>query len=179
MVHGADHTNIVGDALEQLSSLKPQIDDRWLIYCDPPYLRSTRSHQLNYFRHEFADETQHRDLLSLLVTLPALVMISGYQNDLYDDVLHGWRKLLIPTVKRNGERSTEVVWMNFQEPITFHDTRYLGKNFRERERLKRKKQRWLHRLSTMNTLDKAVLLDAINDMIKDLHSSSTPCTNPE
>jgi hypothetical protein len=39
--------------------------------------------------------------------------------------------------------------------------RYLGEDFRERERIKRKKQRWVNRLHTMPTLERRALLNAI------------------
>jgi hypothetical protein len=32
---------------------------------------------------------------------------------------------------------------NFPEPVALHDYRYLGEDFRQRERIKRKKQRWV------------------------------------
>lgn len=49
--------------------------------------------------------------------------------------------------------------MNFAE----HDYRYLGRNFRERERIKRKKQRWVPRLENMPRLERQALLSAIAD----------------
>ncbi len=38
--------------------------------------------------------------------------------------------------------------------IALHDYRYLGEDFRERERIKRKKQRWVNRLQTMPVLER-------------------------
>ena len=35
----------------------------------------------------------------------------------------------------------EWLWMNYAEPAELHDLRYLGSNFREHERIKRKKTR--------------------------------------
>jgi hypothetical protein len=39
----------------------------------------------------------------------------------------------------------------------------LGEDFRQRERIKRKKQRWLNRLRTMPILERQALLAAIGD----------------
>jgi hypothetical protein len=47
-----------------------------------------------------------------------------------------------------------------------HDYRYLGEDFRERERIKRKKQRWVNRLHTMPTLERRALLNAITEAWK-------------
>lgn len=156
---------ICGDAISQLSSLLPQIGSHWLIYFDPPYLRSTRSYQKrDYYKHEFDTLEQHLKLARFLVQLPCSVILSHPQCPLYENFLHHWRKILIPTITRGSARSTETVWMNYPEPFEFHDTRFLGKNFRERERIKRKRTRWIERLKSMSRLDRAAILDAINDL---------------
>lgn len=158
-------TAIVGDAISWILSLKPMITDRWLLYVDPPYLMTVRSTKQRYYKNEFHTDAQHKQLLSLLLTLPAGIIISGYDSELYNEMLSGWRKIYIPTVKRSGARAIEVLWMNFPECIAYHDIRYVGKNYRERERVKRKKIRWMNRLKNMDRIDKAVLIDAIGDMI--------------
>ena len=45
--------------------------------------------------------------------------------------------------------------------VALHDYRYLGEGFRERERIKRKKTRWVKRLDRMPMLEKRALLSAI------------------
>ena len=62
---------------------------------------------------------------------------------------------------RAGRTATEWLWFNFPAPVALHDYRYLGEDFRERERIKRKKQRWVNRLHTMPTLERRALLNAI------------------
>jgi len=155
---------ICGDAISQLTSLRPTMNRSWLIYADPPYLGTVRSCQRNYYRHEMKSTAEHHRLLLLLLSLPALVMISGYESAFYDHLLADWRKVTIPTVTRGGSRATEVLWLNFPEPFAFHDTRWLGQNFRERERIKRKKLRWKTRLASMSRLDRAAVLDAIGEL---------------
>ena len=59
--------------------------------------------------------------------------------------------------------ATEYVWMNYPAPIALHDYTFLGDNFRERERIKRKKQRWVSRLSNMPRLERQALLSAIQE----------------
>lgn len=153
---------IAGDALVQLTALRASMTAAWLIYCDPPYLASTRSVPgRSYYKHEFMTEAEHRSLLSLLLTLPARVIISGYRSTLYDEALSAWRSVTVRTVNRGGKICWETFWMNYSEPFEFHDIRYLGKDYRERERIKRKKQRWIRRLSTMSRLDRAAILAAI------------------
>ena len=60
--------------------------------------------------------------------------------------------------------------MNYPAPLELHDYRYLGKNFRERERIKRKKQRWMARLRTMPDLERYALMEAVAA----LRSSTSP-----
>ena len=62
-----------------------------LIYCDPPYLKRTRTSKRRYrFDYEEAD---HIALLTLLDTLPCQVMVSGYPSTLYDERLARWRSV--------------------------------------------------------------------------------------
>jgi hypothetical protein len=43
--------------------------------------------------------------------------------------------------RRPEDRST--VWMNFPEPAELHDYRFLGEDYRERQDIKRQRERWL------------------------------------
>ena len=153
---------ICADALSFLRSFDYR-SGRTFIYCDPPYLMSTRSSQRDLYRCEMATEAQHRELLTLVTSLPCAVMISGYQSDLYDEMLAGWNVISFEAITRGGTMATEYVWMNYPAPIALHDYTFLGDNFRERERIKRKKQRWVSRLSNMPRLERQALLSAIQE----------------
>jgi DNA adenine methylase len=80
------------------------------IYADPPYLHGTRKNYL--YNHEMSNE-QHIELLTLLVNHPGKVLLSGYENDLYNSVLTGWRKVMKNTQAEFGLKRTEVLWMNY------------------------------------------------------------------
>lgn len=149
-------TVIHGDAGSEL--LKIPFSGNELVYCDPPYLLSTRKGGKIY-RHEMTD-VQHEDLLSLLLTIQAPVLISGYRSEMYDDMLSGWNSLDYAAMTRQG-LATETVWFNYEKPRLLHDYSYVGTNFRERERIKRKKQRWLARLERMDPMERRAILDAI------------------
>ena len=83
---------------------------RELVYCDPPYLHSTRSSDRRY-RFEY-QEHDHLELLELLRKLPCAVMLSGYPSRLYDEGLTGWRSLELQVMNQAGVR-TEKLWFNF------------------------------------------------------------------
>jgi DNA adenine methylase len=133
-----------------------------LVYCDPPYMHETRTRS-NQYRFELTD-AQHRELLQVLASLKCKVIVSGYWTNLYSQKLKGWTTASFQTMTRGGRPATEWLWMNFAEPVALHDYRYLGCNFRERERIKRKKSRWVSRLGRMEVLERRALLAAIADI---------------
>ena len=151
------------DGLEYLETLsaKPAMEYSTLIYCDPPYLMSTRSGRRIY-EHEFSS-SQHRRLLRCLPDLRCMVMISGYWSEMYAEALQGWSSIQFEAMTRGGHTATEWLWFNFPAPIELHDYRYLGRDFRERERIKRKKQRWAARLARMPDLEMQSLFSAMEE----------------
>lgn len=62
-----------------------------LHYIDPPYLPEVRSWRGGTYRHEMNIEG-HEQLLAVANTLQGMVMISGYDSELYNDYLKGWKK---------------------------------------------------------------------------------------
>lgn len=72
--------------------------------------------------------------------------------------------------------ATEHLWMNYPEPIALHDYRYLGADYRQRERITRKIKRWQRKLANMPTLERQALLAAMaSTVINDEHTfEATP-----
>ncbi|MHC1722525.1 MAG: DNA adenine methylase [Aminipila sp.] len=70
------------------------------IYCDPPYLHETRKNYL--YKHEMMD-SDHEALLIALINHPGKVLISGYENDMYNIYLSGWNKAYMPTRVEGGQ----------------------------------------------------------------------------
>ncbi len=85
-----------------------------LMYVDPPYVRSTRKSGRLY-RHEM-DEAQQEELLRILSETKAKVVLSGYDNALYNDALSGWRKDQTMTQTTSAEMAVETIWMNYEPP---------------------------------------------------------------
>lgn len=148
-----------GDAISYLQ--KRRYGPSEFVYADPPYLMETRASKRPLYKKEFGSIEQHTELLTVLKSLPCMVAISGYQSSLYAKILKGWRAIHYKTVNRAGNVVTEWLWMNYPEPKELHDYRYLGENFRERERLKRIRTRWLARLGRMDRLERYMLLSSI------------------
>jgi DNA adenine methylase len=153
----------VANSLDWLSAGTDICDDT-LIYCDPPYLLGTRRIQDRpIYRYELCDD-DHRRLLGILTQLRCKVMLSGYPSDMYDNALKGWRRITYYAMTRGGSMAQEVIWCNFPEPWELHDYRFLGKNFRERERIKRKIHRWQDRLTRMDATERAALIQALQQV---------------
>lgn len=159
-IEGSEKNNLTVfgyDALRALKIFQPLEKDVFL-YCDPPYILSTRKSGPRY-KYEFTDD-QHRELLKLLTSLDCMVMVSGYRHAIYDDALINWRRIDYNAPTRHG-LVNESAWMNYQEPTELHDYRYLGNDFREREKITRQTSRWVSRLRAMPILRRRAILAAI------------------
>jgi hypothetical protein len=149
-----------GDALNILRQYPFKGNE--FVYADPPYLLHTRRSRKAIYKYEYTEQ-DHIGLLAHLKRLPCPVMISGYWSELYADTLAGWRTYTYTAQTRAGTQAEEWLWMNYPEPTALHDYRYLGDNFRERERIKRKKERWVKRLRKMDVLERRAVLWAIRE----------------
>nr|WP_288828499.1 DNA adenine methylase [uncultured Clostridium sp.] len=87
--------------------------DNVLIYLDPPYVLSTRTRK--QYRFEMSDK-DHEKLLKTVIHSKAKVLLSGYDCELYERYLKGWRKLQIPARAQNSLPRVETLWMNF-DPV--------------------------------------------------------------
>lgn len=132
---------------------------RELVYLDPPYLRSTRRSARDLYAHEL-DDDDHRRLLATARGLPAAVQVSGYWSPLYAEALADWRLLRFPSQTRAGT-AEECLWMNYPPPAALHDYRYLGADFRQRERIKRKVRRWSAGLARLPELERQAVLSGL------------------
>ena len=86
-----------------------------LLYVDPPYLSRTRNSR--GYELEMGDERDHLELLDLLAGVSASVVLSGYDDPMYDAMLQGWIKTRIRARSQAGRETTEVVWSN-RPPFT-------------------------------------------------------------
>lgn len=128
-----------------------------LIYCDPPYLTETRTSRRKY-RFEYTKQ-DHVALLELLKSLPCHIILSGYPSLLYDDLLGDWRSIELQAMTRGGPR-TEKLWFNYDIDRTYW-AGYAGKNFTDRQRIKRKAKRWGEKYRALPNAERLAVLAAI------------------
>ncbi len=171
---GVDHSEfrlLDGDALKLLPSLKSMVSDsgdilanhsQTLIYADPPYMMETRK-GADIYDFEMDDE-DHERLLDILTEVRCMVMISGYRSPLYDDALHLWHRIDYQAQTRRGPVA-ESLWMNFKPPVALHDYRHLGGDYRERERIKRKKDRWRAKIAKMDRQERLAIMDVLTSEV--------------
>jgi hypothetical protein len=145
---------VEGDALTFLRSRSFDPED--VIYCDPPYVPSTRRSKRVYrFDYEEAD---HENLLTALIELPCRVVISGYPSGLYDKYLKPWNSKAFMAKAHDGVRE-ERLWYNFPSPPRLHDWRFLGDDFRQRQDIKRRLLRAKGKISGLPLQEQHMLFD--------------------
>lgn len=90
---------------------------RTLFYIDPPYVHSTRSQKKtrvspsNGYRHEL-DDADHERLLEILLQIEGMVVLSGYDNPLYERMLGGWTQAEKVAQTDGGGMKVEKLWIN-------------------------------------------------------------------
>ncbi|MCX5742963.1 MAG: DNA adenine methylase [Proteobacteria bacterium] len=89
-----------------------------LFMLDPPYHPETVATTPMY-RHQMTVE-DHAELIHAVQSVKGLVVICGYENDLYANGLRGWRQESFPVkacMATEGSRTsrTELLWLNYDE----------------------------------------------------------------
>ena len=107
LLHNVQITN--WDFAEFLHSFTFNVND--LIYCDPPYMNMTHKSLVG-------PDINHNKLVKILKTLPCKVVLSGYDNDIYNrKLLWNTRQYVRASCGRNSGggtfKATEKVWENF------------------------------------------------------------------
>ncbi|CAH8197215.1 DNA adenine methylase [Vibrio aestuarianus] len=85
-----------------------------LHYCDPPYVPESRVKGNRYYQHEMTAQ-DHESLLKSTLELKGMIIISGYDSELYNDYLSSWRKeeksARISAGRGTGKR-VECLWIS-------------------------------------------------------------------
>lgn len=102
------------DALEVMD----QHDSPYTLhYCDPPYVKDTRylGQSTSEYRHEMSNE-DHEEFCRFVRELEGHVVISGYDNPLYSDLLGDWRKETRSAHADGAKPRVEVLWISPHTP---------------------------------------------------------------
>jgi DNA adenine methylase len=99
-------------------------NEHTVLYCDPPYLATTRSMATKRplagdYGIEYASPEDHKELAEVLHRARASVLLSGYPSPLYEELYGDWhrveRRVDVAMSNGNGARArtaVEVLWSN-------------------------------------------------------------------
>jgi site-specific DNA-adenine methylase len=144
--------------LERIAAVN-MVGEESFLFLDPPHLDET----LKGGRAPYAHRMPYADHVRLLLAVKQLhcnVMLCGLPNLLYENQLRGWRTFQYENMTRRGLQ-TEQVWMNYEKPGKLHDCRYVGENFRHRERLQRRAKSIRKQLDAMPDHERQFILESI------------------
>lgn len=86
-----------------------------LHYVDPPYVHSTRNFRSGNAAYEYEmNDSDHGSMVELLNSLSGMVVLSGYECGLYDDILAGWTKIKRSAFADGASKRIECLWLNKQ-----------------------------------------------------------------
>ena len=106
--------------LDILDLIKKYDKEDTLFYLDPPYVPETRKQKKSY-DCEMTRE-QHIELINTLINVKGKVILSGYDNDIYNKLLdNGWKKVILGEFSKRGQKTNngeltkgkEFVWINY------------------------------------------------------------------
>lgn len=84
-----------------------------LHYLDPPYVHATRNMKRGNaaYAFEFTDD-DHRQFAQVCHEMKGMVIISGYDSPLYDELFPGWKKVQVRALADSASERTEILWLN-------------------------------------------------------------------
>ena len=101
---------VIVECRAALEVIRVQDTPDTLFFVDPPYLPSTRTK--SGYRHEMTED-EHRAMLERLRSVQGMVVLAGYPSQLYDRVLHDWKRVERPHRAADSKRvRTEVLWIS-------------------------------------------------------------------
>ncbi|AEF45940.1 D12 class N6 adenine-specific DNA methyltransferase [Serratia sp. AS12] len=111
---GQRFSGVIIENKNAVDVIKAHDSETTVFFIDPPYLPETRVQGNRYYRFEM-DETEHRSLLDAILEVSGMVLISGYDSELYNEMLSGWRKEVKGariSAGRGTKVRTECLWIS-------------------------------------------------------------------
>lgn len=105
---------VIIEQADALDLIRRYDHDRAVFYVDPPYVYSTRTRWSGAaYKHEMTDD-QHRQMAVVLHKCAGMVVLSGYDSELYRELFAAWTRLdrEFRTNGNTGRKATESLWLN-------------------------------------------------------------------
>lgn len=97
---------------EAIEVLNQHDSEDTLHYVDPPYVHETRNTKSG-FAYEFEmTNDDHIELGKTLNQLAGMVIVSGYDSEMYNDIYSGWTVVRRDALADGAKKRTEVLWIN-------------------------------------------------------------------
>lgn len=129
------------------------------IFMDPPYHHSTRPNNLNLYNIDMS-HNDHIQFLSSVINIQCNCMIIHPTCKLYDQALHTFRTVEV-AVRYHNKTSIEKLYMNYPGPEQLLTYVYTGKDCWDRQRIKRKGDRLIQKLSALPAMERNYILNRI------------------
>jgi len=156
---GSTVTNLSAlDFLSTLNNSAARTDT--FIFMDPPYHHSTRYNQTRLYVTEMS-HNDHVQFLSSVIDIKSNCMIIHPACKLYDQALHTFRTVQL-SVRYHNKTSIENLYMNYPGPEQLLTYVYTGKDCWDRQRIKRKGDRLIQKLSSLPAAERNYILDRIH-----------------
>lgn len=151
------------DIIKLIASLSDASDV--FVYLDPPYRMDARKSQQILYRHEYGD-IDHLILLEKIAKINngCKIMISHYPDIMYDGCLTGWSTHDFYSTTRHGQ-AQERLYMNYSLGAERHDYRFLGEDFREREKNDRITRNYISKLKRLPAGLRLKIIDELKQII--------------
>jgi len=149
---------IHSDSLKWLKEFKHHSPDTF-IYLDPPYPIESRKEGKKRYKYEFSNKN-HIELLKFISTCKSKIAISTYPNPLYKKMLKKWNVESFFSKTQKG-MAMELLYMNYKRPTILHDFSFVGKNFTERQRIKRRIKNQIRILASLDPLERNAIFTSL------------------
>lgn len=106
---------VVIDQRDALDVMRDHDSTATLHFVDPPYLPEVRTHHngKGAYAHEMTAE-DHEAMLEAVTHLDGMVMVCGYESELYRNRLRDWKMHRRVTQADQAVKRLECLWMNFE-----------------------------------------------------------------
>ncbi|MBL7997951.1 MAG: DNA adenine methylase [Candidatus Kapabacteria bacterium] len=103
--------DVVIECDDAMTVLRKYDSKNTLHYIDPPYVRTTRRDRNKLYKYEMND-VQHSELIDCIHSLKGMVILSGYDSDIYNSQLRGFIRYELSSMTQANTRAKEVLWVS-------------------------------------------------------------------
>lgn len=131
-----------------------------VLFIDPPYIKETRPSNKDIYKIEMSMVDPHEQLLKTVVKKNLVSIITHPPHEIYEYYLKDWHK--IPFIQQGHIKPfNDCIWLNYT-PGKLLTYKFLGVDFTDRQRIKRKINRWVNKLNSLPILERNAIVESIH-----------------